>query len=90
MFTGRQGSLAVVVSPLTSLMMDQRQKFVPTGLRVEFVGEAQMDDVVCINALNSDVQLVYISPESLLNNKRYWHMFQTTAYPGKDGCICGG
>ena len=64
MFTGRQGSLAVVVSPLTSLMMDQRQKFVPKGLRVEFVGEAQKDDAVCINVLNGDVQLVYISPES--------------------------
>ena len=48
MFIGRQGSLAVVVSPLTSLMMDQRQKFVPTGLTVEFVGEAQKDDAVCI------------------------------------------
>ena len=39
MFIERQGSLAVVVSPLTSLMMDQRQKFVPTALTVEFVGE---------------------------------------------------
>ena len=80
MFIGRQGSLAVVVSPLTSLVMDQWQKFVPTGLTVEFVGEAQKDDAVCIIVLNGNVQLVYISPESLLNNKRYWHMFQITAY----------
>ena len=57
--------------------MDQQQKFVPTGLTVEFVVEAQKDNVMCINVLNSGVQLVYISPVSLLNNKRYWHMFQT-------------
>ena len=52
----------------------------PTGLTVEFVGEAQKDDTVCTNVLNGDVQLVYISSESLLHNKRYWHMFQASAY----------
>ena len=59
-------------------MMDQRQKFAPTGLTVEFVGEAQKDDAMCTSV--GDVQLLYISPESLLNNKKYWHMFQTKAY----------
>ena len=51
MLSGRQGSLAVVVSPLISLMMDQRQKFSPTELAVEFVGEAQMVNAICINIL---------------------------------------
>jgi len=83
MLTGKQGSLAVVVSPLTSLMMDQSQRFVPTGLTVGFVGEAQKDNEICTNILNGDVQLVYISPESLLNTKKYWQMFQTSAYQEK-------
>ena len=35
-------------------------------LKVEFVGEAQTDEDAIINVLNGDIQLVYISPESLL------------------------
>ena len=80
MLSGRVGSLAVVVSPLISLMMDQRQKFSPTGLAVEFVGEAQKGNATCINILNENIHLLYISQESLLDNKKYWHMFQTSAY----------
>ena len=83
LLTERQGSLAVEVSPLTSLMMDQRQQFAPTGLTVEFVGEAQKDIETCSRVVNGDVQLVYISPESLLNTKKYWQMFQTGAYQEK-------
>ena len=51
--------------------MDQRQRFAPTGLTVEFVGEGQKDNAICANVLNGDIQLLYISPESLLNNKKY-------------------
>lgn len=75
--------MAVVVSPLISLMMDQRQRFAPAGLSVEFVGEAQNDMDACASVLNGDVQLVYISPESLLNNKQYRQMFQSSAYQNK-------
>ena len=64
-------------------MMDQRQRFVPTGLSVEFVGEAQKDDEASTKVINGDVQLVYISPESLLNTKRYRQMFQTKVYQEK-------
>ncbi|XP_065884181.1 ATP-dependent DNA helicase RecQ-like isoform X2 [Dysidea avara] len=81
--SGRSGSLAVVVSPLTSLMMDQRQRFAPTGISVEFVGEAQTDNDACTKVVNGEVQLVYISPESMLNTKRYWHMFQSDSYQNK-------
>lgn len=61
--------MVVVVSPLTSLMLDQRQRFTPTGLSVDFVGEAQTDNDVRSRVVNGDVQLVYISPESILNTK---------------------
>jgi len=41
---GCKDSIAVIVSPLISLMMDQRQKIIPRGLLVEFVREAHTDD----------------------------------------------
>ena len=37
------GSIVVCISPLTSIMVDQRAKFSPLGLTVEFVSEAQED-----------------------------------------------
>ena len=43
---GKKGSVVVCVSPLTSLMMDQRTKFSPKGIETEFVGEDQHDDDV--------------------------------------------
>ena len=61
-------------------MMDQRQRFAPAGLAVEFVGEAQTDMEACASVVNGDIQLVYNSPESLLNSKQYWQMFQSSAY----------
>lgn len=38
----QEGSIVVCVSPLTSLMMDQKAKFSPKGIITEFVGEEQM------------------------------------------------
>jgi len=73
----------VVVSPLISLMMDQRQKITPRGLLVEFVGEAQTDDNAIKRVMDGDIQLVYISPESLLENRRFWSMFQKPIYQDK-------
>ena len=39
----KAGSIVICVSPLTSLMLDQQQKFSRYGLATEFVGEAQED-----------------------------------------------
>ena len=41
------------------------------GIRAEFVGEAQTDHTVVDRVLLGDLQLLYISPENLLNNKSY-------------------
>ena len=68
---GITGSIVVVVTPLISLMIDQKEKFVQRGLRVEFVGEAQKEKNATTVVLNGDIQLVYISPESLLLNCKY-------------------
>ena len=61
----------VCISPLVSLMVDQQSKFSPKGLSTEYVGEAQRDLAVKCKVLNGDVQLVYISPESLIMNNTY-------------------
>ena len=39
----------VCISPLTSLMMDQKAKFIPRGVVTEFVGGSQEDQSVIDN-----------------------------------------
>ena len=73
----------MVITPLIALMVDQKKNFTPTGLSVEFVGEAQNDDAVVKRVLKGEVQLVYISPENILNNKRYRAMLQKSSYQQK-------
>ena len=74
----------VCVSPLTALMMDQKAKYSPKGLKVEFVGEAQTD----MSVLNGEVQLVFITPENQLDNKTYREMLLTvlSEKPSCFGC----
>ena len=59
------------ISPVTSIMMDQTSKYSPKGLSTEFVGEAQTDSDVIRRVLKGQVQLLYISPESILVNDHY-------------------
>ena len=77
---GCTGSIVVVITPLIVLMVDQKKNFVPTGLSVEFVGEAQDDDAAIRRVLKGNVQLVYISPENILNNKRFRDMLHKSSY----------
>ena len=71
--TGVKGSIAVVITPLTALMLDQKERFIRTGLTVEFVGSTQdnINSDAIEAVLNGKVQLVYISPRSVLNNKNF-------------------
>ena len=39
----RTSSIAVVVMPLTALMMEMKAKFIPKGVDAEFLGELQAD-----------------------------------------------
>ena len=55
---GREGSIVVCVSPLTSLMIDQRSKFKPLGMSVEFVGEAQEDQEAVLRVLKGEVVVI--------------------------------
>ena len=64
-------------------MLDQRAKFIHHGLSTEFVGEAQDDKMARRRVLSGDVQLVFISPESILNNVHYRNMLHTPQYKDK-------
>ena len=79
-FPGRSGSIVVCISPLTSLMMDQSAKYSPKGLNVEFVGEAQRDLSSVRRVLNGEVQLVFIIPENLIENRTYREMLLSDTY----------
>ena len=64
-------------------MIDQRQKFALKSLSVEFVGEAQTDDSSIKAVLQGRIQLVYLSPESLLNNHSFRNMLLSPIYNAK-------
>ena len=83
LYAGYEGSIAVVVTPLTALMFDQRNRFSTMGLSAEFLGSAQDDPTVTTAVLNGTVQLVFISPENLLNNRKFRVMFEKDIYQEK-------
>ena len=70
----------VVITPLIALMMDQKQRFMSRGITVEYVGEAQTNDDAVAAVINGKIQLVYISPENILNNFRFRNMIRSNVY----------
>ena len=77
---GRKGSIAVIITPLIALMIDQKRSFQHKGITVEFVGEAQHDRTAATSVLKGEIQLVYISPECILNNNTFRNMLQKSVY----------
>ena len=76
---GKSGSIVLCISPLTALMMDQKSKFVPMGIHTDFVAE-QSDEEAVKRVLSGQAQLVYISPESIIGNTRFWSMLLSSVY----------
>ncbi|SMN01270.1 ATP-dependent DNA helicase RecQ [uncultured Candidatus Thioglobus sp.] len=70
----------ICVSPLLSIMLDQQGKYKNDKFSVEFVGEAQTDRTVHKKVVNGEVQLLYISPESIIDNHKYRDMLLTPIY----------
>jgi len=60
--------------------MDQRTKYSHTGLDVEFIGEAQTDRLCKKRVLAGKVQLVYVTPESILDNRIFREMLLSPPY----------
>ena len=61
-------------------MMDQHSKFLSLGLSTEFVGEIQTDKSVIRKVLNGEVQLVYITPENVIDIPMYRNMLVSEKY----------
>ena len=51
-------------------MVDQHEKFIISGLKTEYLCESNYNKETEVNIIKGEVQLVYISPESLLKYQR--------------------
>ena len=70
----------VCISPLTAIMIEQRDKFVMKGITAEFIGEAQVDPEAVTKVLSGGVQIVFISPECIINNPHFRNMLLSRPY----------
>ena len=77
---GKDSSIVLCVSPLVSLMVDQRRNFSSRGLSCELVGEAQDNEAVLVNVTEGKYKLVFMSPESLLLSPRWREMLRSPIY----------
>ena len=73
----------ICISPLTALMMDQASKYARLGIKTEFVGECQKDPAVVEKVLKGEVELIYISPESIVFNSKYRDMLRSPKFTEK-------
>lgn len=80
LFSANTNSIVVCICPLISIMVDQHAKFTARGLKTEYVGESQFNSTAEDRILTGEVQLVYISPESLLTNVKFRKMLLSTPY----------
>lgn len=71
---GKKGSICLVVSPLTALMKDQVDAFQGRGLSAAFCGSHQKDPETLDRIRAGCYQLVYITPEALVNSTVYRNM----------------
>ena len=82
---GTQGSIVLIVSPLIALMKDQVQSFRKGGVSTAYVtsdGDVEYEDMKA-GILEGKYQLVFISPEQLINNRRFRCMCQSEYYQDK-------
>lgn len=73
-------SIVICISPLTSLMMEQSAKYSVQGVTSAFVGELQEDLDTLQDVRTGMIQLLYISPESLLRNPQWRDMLLSSVY----------
>ena len=64
-------------------MMDQRAKYSLRGLHTDFIGEAQVDPAIKGKVLNGEFQLLFITPESMIDNSTYRNMLLSPTYRQK-------
>ena len=77
---GHKGSIALCLSPLMALMMEQRSKFTVKGIRAEFVGQLQHAILALTAVKHGKFQLLYVSPECMLSNPQWKEMLLLLVY----------
>ena len=80
-------SIVICISPLVSLMVDQKEKFTSRGIKAEFISETHHDLDTVRGVREGASQLVYISPESLLNNQQWRDVFLSDIYQNNLVCV---
>ena len=71
------------ISPLTSIMMEQRDKFCKLGLSCEYIGQLGQD-LESVHSIQKDkVQLLFASPESILCNPQWRELLHLQVYQEK-------
>ena len=60
-------SIALVVSPLASLMMDQKATFLPRGISAEFLGEIQYDAHALKRVREGQHSLVFLTTQAAVS-----------------------
>ena len=73
-------SIAIIITPLAALMKDMKDKFVPRGVNAEFLGELQADTGAVLRVVDGKHQLVFVSPENLLDNPLLRGMLTSEVY----------
>ena len=71
-----KGGIVVVVTPLISLMMNHRNKFLLKGMNTQIAKDAQKGEQATEATINGLVQLVYTSPQCLLKNCPFQNMLK--------------
>ena len=80
-------SIVICISPLIALMMDQKEKFSKMGIRTDFISEAHHDLDTVKGVIEGTSQLIFISPESLLDNVQWRDVLLTDVYQNNLVCI---
>ena len=73
-------SIALVISPLSSLMQDQVRYLKSVGIKAEFIGDEQESEEAKQLVERGECQIVYGSPEAFLSTKRWRTMLSNDPY----------
>ena len=68
-------SVVLIVSPLIALMKDQVECFTRKGLKAVYIDSS--DEEAKIAAMSGEFQLVYISPETLINDRQWRRILES-------------
>ena len=69
---GDPDPITIIISPLSSLMVDQVTRCREMGLDAAFVGELQTDQFVKDNVINGKYFILFLTPESVVDSN--WRM----------------